>query len=273
LSRQPKRRNLLSTQETTSKQNQYTLWQILGIWASVALPMGFILWVAMPIFLPRIDINPGFLYFILITLGLVWQGVVAYIILRREVKPFTWEYLKDRLWLHTPADPKTGIRSKWLYLWAIPLIMVMQIWYGLDVFGWLNELWVNYLPFLAPPPYALIENLAEPAVGQWWLLAVLAVLILFNYLVGEELIFRGILLPKMNGVFGKWDFIANGILFATYHLHKIWGLPSTLFVDWIYAWAAKRFKSYWIPVIIHGFDAVFLSFIFPMAILGLIQNK
>jgi membrane protease YdiL (CAAX protease family) len=29
-------------------------------------------------------------------------------------------------------------------------------------------------------------------VGQWWLLGVVVVLIVFNYLVGEELIFRGI---------------------------------------------------------------------------------
>ena len=75
---------------------QYSLAKILGIWTSVALPMGLIFWVVMPILIPRVDILPGFLYFILITWGQVWQGVVAYMILRREVKPFTWEGLKDR---------------------------------------------------------------------------------------------------------------------------------------------------------------------------------
>lgn len=115
----------MSTQQTNSKQDQYTLWQILGIWAGAALPMGLSYWVIMPILLSRGDVNP-FTYLFLMILGLVWQGVLAYILLRREVKPFTWEGVKDRLWLYTPSNPKTGVRSKWLYLWIIPLIAVTQ---------------------------------------------------------------------------------------------------------------------------------------------------
>lgn len=249
---------------------QYSLAKILGIWASVALPMGLILWMAMPILIPRVDMDPGFLFLILMTLGQVWQGVVAFIILRREVKPFTWEKIKERMWLFTPTHPRTGVRSNRSYLWTIPLIVLSQAYYAFGAFGWLDELWVKTFPFLAPPPYAFLDYLAGPAVGQWWLLGVIAVLIVFNYLLGEELIFRGILLPKMNGVFGKWDWVANGLLFSTYHLHRIWGMPSTLLIDWIYPWAAKRFKSYWVAVIVHAFDAVFWIALVPLAILGLI---
>lgn len=251
---------------------QYSLMEILGIWAAVALPMGFILWVAMPLIIPHTNIEPGFIYLVLITLGLVWQGIVAYVILRWEVKPFTWENVKQRLWLHTPTDPKTGVPSKKLYLWTIPIIAFTLLWDNLNILGGLNDLWLRTFPFLSPPQYAIIQNLAEPAIGQWWLMGVLIVLIAFNYLLGEELIFRGILLPKMNGVFGKWDIVANGILFAGYHLHLIWRLPSTIILrDWVYSWAAKRYKSYWVAVIIHGFDAVFLVVLFLMAIMGLIK--
>jgi membrane protease YdiL (CAAX protease family) len=273
---QMKMENLMSTQAITatdnlhepalsSEKDQYTPWQILGIWASVALPMGLIHWVVTPILIPRVDIEPGFLYLILITTGLVWEGIVAYMILRWEVKPFTWENIKDRVWLYTPTNPKTGARSKWLYLWTIPLIVIVQV--GFRVLDPLNELWVKTFPFLTPPPHTVIQNLAKPAVGQWWLLGVLAVLIVFNYLVGEELIFRGILLPKMNGVFGMWDFIANAILFETYHLHKIEILPEML-IDWIDPWATKRFKSYWVAVILHGSEALILIVLFSMAIMG-----
>lgn len=140
--------------------------------------------------------------------------------------------------------------------------MFSQGYYALEVLGGLDELWVQTFPFLAQPSYAVMQNVAEPAVGQWWLLGVLAVSLVFNYVLGEELIFRGILLPKMNGVFGKWDWIANGILFSTYHLHRIWGLPSTLFIDWIYPWAAKRFDSYWVAVILHAADGVIVVILF-----------
>jgi membrane protease YdiL (CAAX protease family) len=254
---------------TSYEQNQYTLWQILGIWASVALPMGLIYWAIMPILLSRGNANP-FTYLFLMSFGLIWQGVVAYILLRREVKPLIWEGVKDRLWLHTPSNPKTGVRSKWLYLWTIPFIALSTI--GFSALGWLNDLWVKAFPFLALRPYADIHNLAGPAVGQWWLLGVFVVLLLFNYVLGEELIFRGILLPKMNGVFGKWDWIANNILFWIYHLHMAWNAPSRLFLDFLYPWPTKRFKSYWMGVIIHGFDAINVLLLVTMAIMGMFQN-
>jgi CAAX protease family protein len=94
--------------------------------------------------------------------------------------------------------------------------------------------------------------------------------LVFNYVLGEELIFRGILLPKMNGVFGKWDFIANAVLFEAYHLHKLSILPEVL-VDWMNPWLTKRFKSYWVAVIIHGSEGLILLVMFPMAIMGLFQ--
>jgi len=255
--------------DNTSDESQYSLKKILAIWASVTLPMGLIIWVITPFLIPRVDLNPGLLYLTLITLGLVWQGVVSYVILRPWVVPCTWEGLKKRLWLNTPTDPRTGSPSKRMFIWTIPLIAFLFLWDKLGVLQGLNQAWVDAIPFFAPRDYALIRNLAEPAVGHWWLLGVLAVLILFNYFLGEELIFRGILLPKMNGAFGRWDFIANGVLFSAYHLHLIWVLPSQIIVrDWVYPWAAKRYKSYWMSVIIHGFDAIFLVVLFPLAILG-----
>ncbi len=249
--------------------DQYPLWQILAIWASVALPMGLLYWVVMPILIPHLTVEPGFVYLVLITVVMIWQGVVAFMLLRREVKPFTWEGLKERLWLYTPSNPKTRMPSKRLYLWTIPLIVVIQV--AFRALGPLDALWVKALPFLEPRPYAVIQNLAGPAVGQWWLLGVELVLIVFNYLLGEELIFRGILLPKMKGVFGKWDFIANAVLFETYHLHKFEILPEVL-VNWINPWLTKRFKSYWVAVIIHGSEALILLVLFPMAIMGLLHQ-
>jgi hypothetical protein len=158
---------------TLSAENaQYTLWQILGIWASAALPMGLTYWVIMPILLSSGNVHP-FAFLFLINLGLVWQGVVAYLILRREVKPFTWAGVKARLWLLTPSNPTTGVRSKWLYLWTIPFIVISVV--GFQNLDWLNEPLVNALPFLAPRPYAVIQNAAEPAVGQWWLLGLVTV--------------------------------------------------------------------------------------------------
>jgi membrane protease YdiL (CAAX protease family) len=132
----------------------------------------------------------------------------------------------------------------------------------------LDELWVRAPPFGAAAVRR--HSIWRGRGRQWWLLGVLVVLQLFNYVLGEELLFRGVLLPRMNGVFGKWDFLANGILFTTYHWHLVWAWPSNIFIDWIYAWVAKRFRSYWMSVILHGSDAPVVAVLFVLAILGMV---
>jgi membrane protease YdiL (CAAX protease family) len=211
----------------------------------------------------------GFSMTIMLTLAILLFIVGSAAAQEKEVAP--GRYLPPaRSQEQGPTDPKTGMPSNRLYLWTIPLTVFVNVGYAVP--GGLNEFWMKILPFLTPPSYTEIENLAEPGVGQWWLLGVLAVMIVFNHLIREELIFRGILLPKMNGVFGKRDVIANAILFATYRIHKMWVWPQILMFNRVLPWAAKRFKSYWVAIIIHGvFDALTLIILFTLAIMGLPQ--
>src|SRR3712207_9435994 len=85
--------------------------------------------------------------------------------------------------------------------------------------------------------------------------------ITLNYLLGEELLFRGVLLPRMAGVFGRWDWVANTVLFGLYHVHKIWFWPSMITSSFGTAWAARRYRSMWMGVIVHGVEGYFLVLI------------
>ena len=76
-------------------------------------------------------------------------------------------------------------------------------------------------PFIVDLPELDMETLVSPEyIGVWWLMGIAILHSIFNYFLGEELLFRGILLPKMQGTFGKWDWAANAVLFAFYHMHK-----------------------------------------------------
>jgi len=252
---------------------QYSVRKILAIWAASAIPMGAGLWWVTPTFLTgRMDV-PGVGWLVLATLGLVWQAMLAFALLRREGTPFTREGLTRRLWLAAPISPRTG-RTRKRYLWWSAV--AAAVYFAIDmseVLMPLNDLWTKAFPALNPPDDALIENLAVPEIeGQWWLMGLLVVLILGNYLLGEELIFRGILLPKMRGAFGRFDVIVNGLLFATYHVHLIWAMPAMLVTDWIYPYLTKRYRSYWMGVVFHGIDALFLLVLFPLAIAGVITS-
>lgn len=73
----------------------------------------------------------------------------------------------------------------------------------------------------------------------------------------------------MEGVFGRWDWVANGVGFALYHLHQPWGIPSTVLSGLVYAFTGKRFRSNWFPIILHAGQSVFFLFLILGAVLGL----
>jgi membrane protease YdiL (CAAX protease family) len=114
-------------------------------------------------------------------------------------------------------------------------------------------------PFLANLPELSIEDLATPEyVGAWWLMGIALISSVFNYFLGEELLFRGILLPKMKGVFGKWDWAANAVLFAIYHLHYPTKMLGFIVGGMAWTLPARYFRSIWFPIILHGIEGIFL---------------
>jgi len=82
-------------------------------------------------------------------------------------------------------------------------------------------------------------------------------------------VFRGVLLPKMEGAFGKWDWVANGVMFSLYHLHQPWGILATLSGDLLLAFSGKRFRSNWFPIILHSGQSIFFLFLILGLVLGL----
>jgi uncharacterized protein len=67
-----------------------------------------------------------------------------------------------------------------------------------------------------------------------------------------------LLLPRMNGVFGRRDWVANGVLFAVYHLHVPWVIPQA-FVDICVPWASKRYQSALVGIAVHSVQSVFFA--------------
>ncbi len=81
----------------------------------------------------------------------------------------------------------------------------------------------------------------------------LSVLICVLAPVAEELFFRGLLLPRMRKVCGRFDWIVNGTIFTAYHLHEPWVMPTTLLTGIFgQAYPARRFRSIWISIVAHA---------------------
>lgn len=260
-----------AVQETNALKGQYTLWQIIGIWLSAGAPMWLLGWVAYPALsagLPPVE--SGLLRMKLFTVGLVWQFLLSMFIVYREAGNIRLDTIRRRFWLNHPVSAKTGSVNKSLWWWIIPLILlVAALEIGLrDV---LVSFWTGIFPFFAEPAGYDASALFAPELrfewkGNWGLFALFLIMALFNTFLGEEFIFRGVLLPKMEGSFGRWDWVANGVLFSLYHLHQPWGILATLPADLVFAYSGKRFRSNWFPIILHSGQSV----LFLVLILGLV---
>ncbi|WP_342556553.1 CPBP family intramembrane glutamic endopeptidase [Paenibacillus sp. FSL H8-0548] len=248
---------------------QYSIRKVFSLWALVALPMVFFRFMLLPVLAPIVSFHPGILYWILMIVGMIWQFVLSVFLLKRELGNLSWEKLKKRLWLNHPVHPKTFKVYKIAYAFTIPIIMYAFFFESTGLFGFIEETINLIFPLLAPEDYTRIENLAIPEfVGAWYLLGIALISCLFNYLLGEELFFRGVLLPKMKGAFGRWDWVMNGVLFATYHLHKVSEIPLFIVGSLFYGFLNAKYRSFWPAILIHGVEAIPLLLGVTAVILG-----
>ena len=246
-----------------ASSDQYSLATILAIWASVTAPMGLLAWVVAPAIIPHTSLHPGLVHWSLMVVGMAWQFVVSVVVLRHELGGLQWPAVKERIWLNRPRDPVTGRPRRVLWWWVVPAIAA-NVLGGFLAMG-LDTAWSDWQRGLEEPWYANIEVLADPQfVGQWWILGLALTSCLFNYLLGEELLFRGVLLPRMAGVFGRWDWVVNAVLFGLYHVHRIWLWPSMITSSFGTSWAARRYRSMWMGVIVHGIEGYFIVLILAL---------
>ena len=188
--------------------------------------------------------------------GMMWQFVVSLAVLRHELGGLHWPTLKsgsgsicravralaDHERCCSCGHCRPSQPMAWAYIWPP---------------GWMLRGPTGYQPSTSPRANA--QALADPQFqGQWWILGMALTSMIFNYILGEELLFRGVLLPRMAGVFGRWDWVANTVLFGLYHVHKIWAWPSMIAGSFGIAWAARRYRSFWMGVIVHGLEGFFI---------------
>lgn len=231
---------------------QYSRRAILTVWAAAALPMAALAWIVAPRVAPALEGGEAFTRALVLTLtaGLIWQFVLVLVLLAREQRTLRWSTLRGALWLRSPRSPRTGRRGGRVWLIVLPLIVA---------FG--AEALIPSLPFPADRDLAtFLDSDAGQAFfsGAWDWFAVAVVLAVFNTVLGEELLFRGFLLPRMNGAFGRADWLANGVLFAVYHLHMPWVIPAVLLDSLILSYPTKRFQSAWIGIVVHSAQSVLI---------------
>jgi membrane protease YdiL (CAAX protease family) len=210
-----------------------------------------------------------------LTIGLMWQSVLVLILLRRQDGKIDWKSIKQRLWLCKPASPINKKPNAWLWLWIIPLIIVTAL-FEIGAAKIIQKAWTSIFPFFEEPAMFSLDGFLSSSegkaqmIGAWGMLLLFIVNAVFNTFIGEELLFRGLLLPRMRGVFKNWDWVMNGVLFGAYHLHQPWSILSSMIVGiFLFSLTTRLFKSSWFGIILHSGQSVFFIFIMLGMVLGL----
>ena len=103
--------------------------------------------------------------------------------------------------------------------------------------------------FYHSPAFMSFEPLSK---GRYWLLIVWLPYWILNIL-GEEFLWRGVLLPRQELAFGKYAWFIHGLGWGLFHIAFGWQLLITLIpLIFIQSYIVQRTKNSWIGVIMHG---------------------
>ncbi len=130
-------------------------------------------------------------------------------------------------------------------LWSLTGLILVGLFSGLIMKG--LEIYIG--KFDHSPAFMSFEPLTN---GRYWLLIVWFPYWLLNIL-GEEFLWRGVLLPRQEVVFGKYTWLIHGFGWGLFHIAFGWQLLITLIpLIFIQSYIVQRTKNSWVGVIMHG---------------------
>lgn len=163
-------------------------------------------------------------------------------------------------------------------IWGLGIFVVGMICYGLmSQFGlWLVTsgalpLPAN-LPILADPRASFSLSALDAAAGgniqgQWGVVVLFVITFFFN-IAGEELWWRGYILPRQELAFGRYAWLIHGLLWAGFHVFKYWDVVGLLPICLMIAFAAQRTGRNWASLIAHALFNIGGVVLVTLAVLG-----
>lgn len=211
-------------------------------------------------------------YFIIYaTLPMLLLLIVSIIAYQREGHEMTWRAFTQRFRLYR----MTG--KDWL--WTILLFLIMFLSVGI-----LSFTSVIIASFLPPPEFwpdelhplkrsdsmgtIPSEFVGQPLPGNWGVVIVLLISLIIATL-GEELWWRGYILPRQELEHGEKTWIIHGILWGLFHFFLPWNLIALLPGTLVLSYVAQKLKNTWPAIIAHGLaNGLMVMMVVILGILG-----
>ncbi len=177
-------------------------------------------------------------WFIMAGLGVFLPLLItAWIILKNEGYTLNTETWTTRM--------RFRKMSKRDWKWTLLSIVIVMVISGLVMQG----LTLILGEFDHTPPFMAFEPLSS---GRYWLLAVWLPYWVLN-IMGEEILWRGVMLPRQEVALGKNAWIFHGLGWGLFHIAFGWQLLITLVpLILIQSYVVQRTQNSWTGVIMHG---------------------
>jgi membrane protease YdiL (CAAX protease family) len=110
------------------------------------------------------------------------------------------------------------------------------------------------------------DFMGMPLRGAWWILVYYAAVMLVCNIGGEELWWRGYVLPRQELVFGKAAWVVHGVFWSAFHLFMqptLWDTFRMSITGLALSFVAQRTRSTWPGIVGHSFGNLtfFLSLV------------
>jgi membrane protease YdiL (CAAX protease family) len=223
-------------------------------------------------FIPQGATTPTWVLMMVTVLGTGAELATGLLLLHREGYPLRISTLRDRIRWRLP----TGWKA-----WTLVVIVLILGMFLSMAMGPANRALAT-IPGFVPPewwppasnPTVQVESVNDvfPDItleGNYlFVLLYFLIGLVFN-IFGEEIYYRGFLLPRMRSAFGKWDWVANGVLFTLKHVYQRWLYPGILVGGLSFAFAAGPLGSLPLALVYHWVGNFLFNMIFLiMAALG-----
>lgn len=229
---------------------QYSWGRVIAVWAVAAVPMGVAAWILAPALAAQDTGELALMRALVLslTLGLAWQAAVVAFLVRRETGTLAWSAVRRALWLNRPQSPRTGRVGGRVWIMLLPAALVLIL--------------LQAIPVPLAPEDRDLSGILRSAAGaeffrdNWGWFALLALMLFLNTVAGEELLFRGLLLPRMQRIGGRFAWALNALLFALYHVHQPWTMANVLVSSTVFSYTTQRYRSAWFGIVVHSLQTV-----------------
>jgi len=215
-----------------------SLWQSILIFGTA----GFVLFIETHYLIPWLSETTGIetviFWFLVSGLGMFLPLLIlAYLMLKQE-----GSLGKKNLFTGRLRFRKMQLKD---WIWSIGAILAIGL-LSMLIMKTVESFWGSSNN---QPPFMALEPLSP---GRYWILLAWLPYWVLN-IMGEEILWRGVMFPRQEIVFGRYTWLIHGSGWSLFHLAFGWQLFMTMLpILFIQSYAVQKTQNSWVGVAIHA---------------------